>query len=473
MKRNLYLSIAFLVLSACQKEDAGSGSDALAGVPAEFTATVEELPSTRIHMGEYDGKYRVLWDGYTDVVAMCAGLDASSKYRVKGATANTPVAELYAEKGTDVATEGKQIPDNVAYYPYPNTANLGDVTVVRNDDGSYTVPGAFSDAQTYLEGSVPSRGFPIVAVSDGLDDHSLNFKNVAGGICFNVKGGAHVKSISFKSNEADKVIAGDAKITVSNTDREGSVPAYEFTGTSKTIALNPASAVVTDVDAATPFYMGVAPQTFQQGFSVTLNDADGFSRTFKTTKPQEITRSHILNMPVVTFPFYGADLSSNINVEKNTTYMYDSESGSVTFTFTNTWSRCFDLPGLIKDDVSGIIDLTDHASLHMWITNSTVKLKVYLYFLNEEGVEKQLTGNTMSGSTGTVISSRKKVTFNFTQDNFKYNHPINSETGKSTISGVDFDFAYALKNVSKIRVSVDSYLSGDPGTLTLDRIVLE
>lgn len=359
MKKIIYLSIAFFVLSACQKEEAGTTTYAPSDVPAVFVAAMEDAPATKIHTGEYDGKYRVLWDGYTDVVAMCAGLDASSKYRVKGATANTPVANLYAEKDSDVATEGNAIPDNVAYYPYPNTSKVGDVTVVSNGDGSYKVPGAFSDAQTYLAGSIPSRGFPIVAVSDGLEDHTLNFKNVAGGICFNVKGGARVKSISFKSNEADKVIAGSADIIVSNTDLEASVPTYEFTGSSKTITLNCGAAVVTDSDETTPFYMGVAPQEFPLGFTVSINDED-FTWTVSTSKSQTVNRSRVLNMPTVTFPIKEFDLSAPKGIGNGAAY--DPETQVLQFTGTSNRYIEFSVSDVALSDCKYLGLITDNCN---------------------------------------------------------------------------------------------------------------
>ena len=339
MKRTfIYLALAASVFCACQKENIEPAGSPAAEVP-EFYALMEGgEEDTKIHLGEYEGKYRVLWDGYDDLVAMCAGIDASSKYRVKRATANTPAAELYAEKDTDVATEGNAIPDNVAYYPYPNSAKVGDVKVTRNEDGSYTVPGAFSDAQTYLAGSIPSRAFPIVAVSDGVDDNSLNFKNVAGGICFNVKGGAKIKKITFKSNEADKVIAGAADIKVSNTDIETSVPTYEFTGSSKSITLNSTAAVVTGLNEATPFYIGVAPQEFPEGFSVTVEDSDGFGRTYSTSKAREVERSTILNMPPVQFPVKEFDLTSSYSFGNGATY--DSETQY--FEITGTSNRYMD-----------------------------------------------------------------------------------------------------------------------------------
>lgn len=455
MKRTfIYLALAASVFCACQKENVGP-ADATAAEAPEFYAVMEGgKEDTKIHLGEYEGKYRVLWDGYNDLVAMCAGIDASSKYRVKGATANTPAAQLYAEKDTDVATEGNSIPDNVAYYPYPNSAKVGDVKVTRNEDGSYTVPGAFSDAQTYLAGSIPSRAFPIVAVSNGLDDNSLNFKNVAGGICFNVKGGAHVKQISFKSNEADKVIAGSADITVSNTDVEGSAPSYEFTGESKSITLNPAAAVVTDIDEATPFYMGVAPQTFPQGFSLTINDADGFSRTITTEKPREVRRSEILDMPAITFPFYEADMDAAFtygsdpdNPDATNRTEFDSETK--TFSFYGSSNRWFDLPGL-KGDISS------NPVLRMWVNSSNVVMRINVrHKIGDATSTTQTTAATLYGQTNKLITGRTKI-----------------EIDLSAQNDITEDM---LENVVSVRVSMASAATGaeEPYHIELDRIVLE
>lgn len=465
MKRTfIYLALAVSVFCACQKENIEPAGSPAAEAP-EFYAEMEGgKEDTKIHLGEYEGKYRVLWDGYNDLVAMCAGIDASSKYRVKGATANTPAAELYAEKDTDVATEGNAIADNVAYYPYPNSAKVGDVKVTQNEDGSYTVPGAFSDAQTYLAGSIPSRAFPIVAVSNGLDDNSLNFKNVAGGICFNVKGGAKIKKITFKSNEANKVIAGSADIKVSNTDLENSVPTYEFTGSSTSISLYPNAAVVTDHDEVTPFYIGVAPQTFPSGFNVTLEDSDGFSRTITTEKPREVRRSCILNMPAVTFPFYETSDWTTFNKGANTEY--DAQTKTFTFAADQNSGRWFDLPSFINTDGG----FAQHPTLKMWATSSNIVLTVILLHGNYtfdagdgDGNGKETIVATLYGQTNKLVESVRTnlVTLDL------YSKLCEKFTTE--------DATGLLKNVTGIRIKMHASATNAvaPYQVTFDRIVLE
>lgn len=454
MKRLIFILFAVAAVMACQKEDASSTSVTETAAPVELYASIEAdaAPDTKIHLGEYDGKYRVLWDGYNDATAVFPGSDLSYIYRVKGATANTPSATLYVEKDSDKpSAAGDQIGAIVAYYPYPNGAAAGALEVTDNGDGSYTVPGAFSTHQNYLAGSFPTRGFPLIAVSSGVEDNSLNFKNAAGILGVNVKGGSKIKSITLKSNEDNKIICGDAKITVSNTDLEGNIPSYVFTGGSETLTLSCGSPVQTSVDEATPFYMGVAPQEFPQGFTVTLNDVDGFSRDVKSVKSQVIARSKVLNMPPLTFPYYENVEWEEFNLGKGNT-VYDA--ATKTFTFNGSSNRWFDLPGL-KGDLSG------HTGLHMWVTASTVTLRVCVrYYDSEQGKTVQIDGNPMSGQTGSVIESRKEIKL----DLMEY------LSGKGLTEAI-------LKDVSAVRVSVTggagTVTESDGWKLTLDRIVLE
>lgn len=367
MKRLIYIASAFAVCAACQKDDVQQPAHNPGVAPSELYAVIEDgEPSTKIHLGEYEGRYRVLWDGYNDATAVFAGIDKSSVYRVKGATANTPAATLYLQDGKAAASE-TSISAIAAYYPYPSSGAVGGMQVTENEDGSYTFPGSFSDSQTYLEGSFPNRGFPLVAVSEGTDDHSLNFKNAAGALCVNVKGGAKVKSITLKSNESGKVICGNADITAANTDIAGNVPSYEFTGGKQTLTLNCTPAVQTSADEATPFYMGVAPQTFPEGFTVTLNDVD-FTWTVRTDKTQTINRSKVLNMPAVTFPLKEFDLSKPSSTGSGA--VYDSDTQVLQFTGTSNRYVEFSVSDVNLSDCEQIGLITDDC-------NCCLKLEFY------------------------------------------------------------------------------------------------
>lgn len=467
MKRIIYISLALAVSVSCQKEIPGVCEGNVMAGSSEFTAVMEELPETKIHLGVYEGKYRVLWDGYNDMTAMFYGTDKSSIYRVKYASANTPKAVLYAEKETDVAGDGNTISNYVAYYPYPSSGTTGALTVTYNsDDDSYTVPGAFSDSQTYLAGSIPSRGFPLVAVSDGLDDYSLDFRNAAGGICFNVQGGARIKSLSLVSNESDKVIAGDASITVSNVDGSTTEPTYGFTGSSKAITLNVNPAVVTGAVEATPFYVGVAPQTFPDGFSVTLNDSDGFSRVFTTTKEQKVERSKILNMPAVTFPFYDNAEWSLFSMGSNTAY----EASTKTFTFADSQStgRWFDLPSFQNTDG----EFVQHPTLRIWATSSNVVLTIILLHSNYSFSSNDGDNNgretivaTLYGQTGNIVSGTRTALVELNLFTKLIEQKLATEQEATAL----------LKNATGIRIKMAQAANNAsaPYQITLDRIVLE
>lgn len=155
---------------------------------------------------------------------------------------------------------------------------------------------------------------------------------------------------------------------MSNTDLEESVPTYVFAGSSTSISLNLNTAVATDVDKATPFYIGVAPQVFPSGFNVTLEDPDGFSRTVTTEKNREVKRSEILNMPSVTFSIKEFDLSAPQSVGDGASY----DSATQVLQFTGTSNRYLEFS--VSD-----VNLSDCKYLGLITDNCNCCLKFEFY----------------------------------------------------------------------------------------------
>ena len=402
MKRTfIYLALAASVFCACQKENIEpAGSPAAA--PAEFVAAMENSAETKIHLGEYNNALRVLWEA-GNKVAVCAGSTVSSPYVVSEESDGEPLAALSCSQNNNAL--GTSINHHVAYYPYPNTGN---VTVKYNGDGSYTFEAAsFSNYQTYQAGSFPDRGFPLVAVSSGLDDNSLNFKNAAGGICINLYGEAQVKSMVLKSNTSGQVIAGTASITISDTDIEGSVPTSKITGNNQQISLNDINTKLSSV-VATPFYIGVAPQTFADGFNVVVYSTDGFSKTFSTSKERTVNRSEILDMPEQSFRYKVADLSkSKISITDEEKLLYDETSHTFTYVVVgDDGNVSYSNRGFTLAGISG--DLTNHPKLYLRIGYCDVALKIqvrYKYTVTEE-VEQE--DGTMTTKTTTKYAEMNK-----------------------------------------------------------------
>lgn len=408
MKKIMFYALAASALCvSCQKEGLESSEVAEFSGPAEFTATLEDTPVTKIHLGEYEGKKCVLWDSGFDV-AICAGTAVSTRYAVT--SDDTPYASLVPKSSS---ASGDAIGANVGYYPYPNS---GTINVQENNDGTYTIlNAAFSDAQNYQVGSFADRGFPLVAVSDGIEDTSLNFKNAAGGICINLVGEGKVKQLKLEPNASGTKISNSAAITVSNTDGQD----FEITSSgfnSGHIFLNVnQDPVQLDPEVPTPFYFGVAPQTFKGGFKITVTDEDGTKKPLQTTKDQTVVRSKILDMPVQSFKYRVADLSA-VTLQKNgDNLVHEFSDGNHAFAYKNLWNAetgkaDYSYRGIIFKDLSG--DFTGRA-LHMSISYCDLVLKVRVRYVDETGTAKEITHSGLYSSVQNLTGVPKDMTVNF------------------------------------------------------------
>ena len=259
----------------------------------EFTARVEDfdIPSKT----SLDNGSSVVWSA-GDQTAIFQGKSVADKYQVKDESVGT-------KNGTfTIVTKGDGSPastfqTNIALYPYEE--GLECTAVIEDSEvASYTITGVtIPSVQTYVAGSFPDESFLMAAVTEGLSDHILRFRNLCGGMKLQLKGSMTVKSIMIQGHESER-LSGDATVTVY---QDGTAPVLEMSDdASVTVTLDCGEGVHLSEDSATEFTISLPPTQFAKGFTVSIIGTDGTVGRIVTSKKNSVGRSFIHTMPELT-----------------------------------------------------------------------------------------------------------------------------------------------------------------------------
>ena len=306
MKKILLLSIGIALSVACQQET--TPESPVQKTDAEFSSSLESFDgSTKTSMTEDNS---IVWTK-GDQIAIFQGATVADTYQVKDqcdVTASgifTLISDNSEVNGE--FSSGMEIPANIAVYPYSDGLGCSGATVT--DGGitatSYTISGfQFPSVQQYQANSFPQESFAMVAVTASMSDHNLRFRNVNGALKLQLRGKCVVKSIKLEGNDNEK-LAGASSITAYPGT---TVPSIKMSSeASGTITLDCGEGVQLDPAVPTIFIISVPPTVFSQGFTVTVVDTEGNEMPVRASVSNEIKRSSILKMPVVTVPVVSAE----------------------------------------------------------------------------------------------------------------------------------------------------------------------
>ena len=231
-----------------------------------FHATIDD-ESTRTFVDE---KIRLRWtEG--DVISLFEGTTRNKKYKFLGETGDN------AGDFEDITTgfgSGNDIDCYYAIYPYSSSTKL-------HEDGYITY--TFPAEQNYAENSFGLGANPMVAVTGGLDDFDLCFRNAAGYLRLYLYGDdVAVKSIKIEGNNSEP-LAGKAYIT----PEFGGFPTTEMDETATTsVTLNCGEGVKigSTAESSTPFWVVLPPTTFTEGFTIviTMTNDEVFTKSFSS-----------------------------------------------------------------------------------------------------------------------------------------------------------------------------------------------
>ena len=306
MKKILLLSIGIALSVACQQEN--TPESPVQKTDAEFVSSLESFDSpTKTSMTEDNS---IVWTK-GDKIAIFQGATVADTYQVKDQCDGTAsgIFTLVSDNSevNGEFSSGMEIPANIAVYPYSEGLGCSSATVT--DGGisatSYTISGfQFPSVQQYQANSFPQESFAMVAVTSSMSDHNLRFRNVNGALKLQLRGKCAVKSIKLEGNDNEK-LAGASSITAYPGT---TVPSIKFSSEATgTITLDCGEGVQLDPAVPTIFIISVPPTVFSKGFTVTVVDTEGTEMPVRASVSNEIKRSSILKMPVVTVPVVSAE----------------------------------------------------------------------------------------------------------------------------------------------------------------------
>lgn len=301
--------LAALAICGCQVRYEGE----FAPEGKVFTATMEAFVDDASGVDSktsLDAAGNVLWKR-GDQVSIFVGSTINEHYQVTDASDGRTAAALNRVESPGFVAGG-EIPNNVAFYPYGETAEIaknGSTYVIRDIE--------LPSTQYYATASFGNGAFPMTAVTSSKSDYNLKFMNVLGGLKLQLKGTATVASICITGNN-NEALCGAAEVTASTT----SAPSISLTDAgATTVTLDCVNGVQLNETAASAFIIALPPMIMSGGFTVVVTDTAGATMEIKTTKTQTIIRSNILSMPAVNYKgIYHPDLNSGPGRNENIGY---------------------------------------------------------------------------------------------------------------------------------------------------------
>lgn len=328
MKNYLISSITVcFIISSCYQEEIFSPVETDSGYIAE---TESFAGDTKTSLNEYNS---IEWSE-DDQIAVFQGSVTADVFQViprsVGKTTGT-FCEV-SEYGDDYGS-GSGVETNVAIYPYTEGLVCSkSPTSEEGDVPSYRIANVvMPSVQTWQASSFPDNAFVMAAVTDGLSDKKLKFRNVSGALRLRISGEAVIKTITVKGNSGE-LISGPADIYAYADDSVEPTVSMRLSANEEVI-LDCGSGVSLKQDIPTEFIIALPPTVFEKGFTITIADANGKKDTRTTGRTSAIRRSRILNMPEI---IYGeGELSleecTDIAVNETANSYIVSKSGSYSF----------------------------------------------------------------------------------------------------------------------------------------------
>ena len=251
-----------------------------------FTAQISEEAQTKLLLDENN---HLRWNTTGDTLSVFSGT-VHSKYEITNQSfgQGTVTSRVFTKvAGADLTSEAA--PENcyAAAYPY-NAANN------YNSDGTISVvlpTNAISIGSTTV---TLWQNYPMVAVTQDLNDYALRFRAVCGLLKVPVKGTGVIEKITIRGNAGEN-IAGTLKV---NASFEGDPELVEITNPSTEISVSNAY-IELYPNAEKNLYFTLPPITFSQGFTIEFTDAAGEVITKSTEESRTITRNMINSMSTV------------------------------------------------------------------------------------------------------------------------------------------------------------------------------
>ena len=280
MKKLFFAVIAMMAFFvACQKNEIAEPSRD----GQVLYATIEDWSSTRTVMDE-DNNIR--WSEGDQIVGF-VNSTLGLKYQVTASSVGQTSAS-FDEVSSGGLNAGTYLDHIIAYYPYSSAVK------VAKSGADYALEVVLPSEQTYAHESFGNGSFPMVAVSQ---TSNITFRNICGGMKLQLKGAARIASIKVEGKNGEK-LSGKATVTAYTDNSKPSI-AMDANASASAV-LNCGAGILLNEDTATEFVISLPPTKFTKGFAITVTDTNGGTQIIETSKSNEVLRSSLLKMPVVT-----------------------------------------------------------------------------------------------------------------------------------------------------------------------------
>ena len=292
MRKLLLFACALFGFMACTQNPIEEQSAIRTDAPETIRVGFED-DETRIQL---NSAQKTVWTK-GDLVSVFYRSDANQKWQYQGETGER-VGDL---KRVDAGTATESTKRVVVVYPYNENYYINTET--------YNVQASLPAVQNYLKDSYGTNGNIMISSSEY---NQFSLKSVCGWLKLQLTGdGETIKSIKFRGNN-DEQVAGELYINsadatamlasdMGGTDDNNAGGNLVFDDTILTEVVLDCGEGVTLGKSATAFYIALPPQTFANGFTVEIEDTDGYAMEQSTAKTFVVERNTISPMAALEF----------------------------------------------------------------------------------------------------------------------------------------------------------------------------
>ena len=305
MKKCLWLlaTVGLLAVS-CAKEQSETPSAVMKDLPS-ITATTTAKVATKVTVGECEGQEKLVnWDT-GDAISVFYHNVANLKFALEG-EGGSPSGVFNYESGNGL---GLEFPQVYGVFPYARATSMADGVIYTD----------FPVEQTFTEKSFDPQSNLMVAVSRTPD---LFFQHVGGFLLLNLFGeDVEVTKAELRGNDGE-ILGGPAEVYAYEDDTPGIWFDPETGSQTLTLVSDKPVAVHEGRDNPTEFWLVVPPTLFEEGFTVTVTDAEGGILVAEVTSEVEIERNTIFRMA----PLCLKRVASEFTAEIAWTYAEDADT---------------------------------------------------------------------------------------------------------------------------------------------------
>ncbi len=307
-----------LLAVSCAKEQSETPSALMKDLPS-ITASTTAKVATKVTVGEGEDQEKLVnWDT-GDAISVFYHNAANLQFALDG-EGGSPSGVFSYVSGVGL---GILFPQVYGVFPYAKETSLADGVIHTS----------FPAEQTFTEKSFDPQSNLMVAVSRKPE---LYFQHVGGFLLLNLFGeDVEVTKAELRGNDGE-ILGGPAEVYAYEDDTPGIWFDPETGSQTLTLVSDEPVAVHEGRDNPTEFWLVVPPTLFEEGFTVTVTDAEGGVLVAEVTSAVEIERNTIFRME----PLCLKRVASEFAAEITWTYAEDAETDhDVFYEGEGTYSR--------------------------------------------------------------------------------------------------------------------------------------